>query len=351
MNKKVLIAMSGGVDSSVAAALLLKKGYDVIGITMKVWSSQSLSGCCSLSSIEDAKRVAHILKIPHYVLNTKKAFKAKVIAPFAAEYLAGRTPNPCVECNRHIKFDYLLKKAAELKCDFLATGHYVKVSKKNGGFALLKSTNMAKDQSYVLYMLKEKDLKSLLFPLGRMTKDKVRALARKFKLPVAEKEESQEICFVEDNDYAGFLKEHFQADPKPGDIVDTSGKKLGRHNGIINYTLGQRRGLGIAAKIPLYVLKIDVPGNRIIVAEKEKIFSDTLTAEHLSFVRGLPKAKTLNVHAKIRYRSQASPAKIKISEGHADLKFKTPQWAITPGQSVVFYRGREVLGGGIIKSI
>lgn len=342
---RAVVAMSGGVDSSVAAALLKEQGYDVIGVTMKLFEGRNTSGsCCSLSSVEDARRVASKLGIPFYVLNFKTVFKKEVINDFLSEYSKGRTPNPCVVCNEKIKFDALLKKADELGADFLATGHYARVKRsRNGRWQLMKGKDPAKDQSYFLYPLMQKALKRTIFPVGGLTKSEVRSLARKFGLKVADKEESQEICFVE-----GPMSEHFRA--VPGEIVDSEGRVIGEHKGYQLYTVGQRRGLGIAAKEPYYVKKVLPASNRIVAGKKNEIFGSELFAKHLNLIAVKDIRRAVRVKAKLRYKNPESAARISPAKGKGmRVEFSRPQFAITPGQSVVFYKGDTVLGGGIIE--
>ncbi len=350
---RVLVAMSGGVDSSVAAALLMEQGYEPVGVTMKVWAGREerSDGCCSLSSIEDARRVAAKLGVPHYVMNVKEEFFGKVIKKFASEYLAGRTPNPCVDCNRHLKFGLLMGKARELGCKYVATGHYARIIKeRNGpGLFLAKAKDGNKDQSYVLYSLSNALLQKVLFPLGNLTKPEVREKARALGLLVAEKEESQEICFVEDNDYAGFISRNFKVRPRPGDIVSPEGVLLGKHNGVMNYTIGQRRGLGLSSKEPLYVLNIDAKKNLLVAGAKELGFSKSFTVKELALnMKGGRKAK-VKIAAKIRYKHKEQPATLVLSGKKGIVEFKKPQWAITPGQIAVFYQGSKVVGGGVIE--
>jgi tRNA-specific 2-thiouridylase len=360
---KVLVAMSGGVDSSVAAALLKEQGYDVVGVTMQIWDKgkgmrdeeEGSRSCCSVSAVDDAKRVAGILGIPHYVLNYRKMFEEKVIKDFIREYAAGRTPNPCIRCNEFLKFDALIKKADELGADYVATGHYARVNSKfkiknsKVRYELLKGKDKTKDQSYVLYTLNQKNLARILFPLGGLTKNEVRKIARSHKLPVADKKESQEICFVPDDDYGKFLKKSMGDKIRSGPIINTEGKVIGKHNGIVFYTVGQRRGLGIAAGHPLYVVKIDKKKNAIVVGNKEEALGRELVADRVNYILGeAPKSK-LGVKAKIRYNTNEADVKvIPIGKNKVRVKFKKPQHAITPGQSVVFYKGDSVLGGGII---
>ncbi len=336
-NKKVVVAMSGGVDSSVAAALLKKQGHDVIGVTMKLFG-------CSTSAAEDARRVANKLGIPHYVLNFKDVFRRKVIADFVSEYDRGRTPNPCVRCNELIKFGALLKKAQQLGAGMIATGHYARISKgRNGRYLLKKGIDGKKDQSYFLYPLSQKALSKSVFPLGGLTKDKVRKLAKKFGLNVADKPESQEICFVE-----GPISAFFR--PEPGDIVDVNGKVIGRHKGYQLYTIGQRRGLGIAGEAPSYVVKIEPKANRIVVGSKGDVYGDDLIASHLNLISRPKITGPMKIKARIRYKNPESEARVMpLPGGRAKVRFKAPQFAITPGQSVVFYNGDVVVGGGIIK--
>lgn len=357
--KKVMVAMSGGVDSSVAAVILLEKGHDVIGVTMQIWQDREKedakyeTGCCSLSVVEDARRVANKLSIPYYVLNFKDKFKEKVIDYFVNEYLEGRTPNPCIACNRHIKFDALLNKAVSMGIDYIATGHYARVDLDNntGRYILKKAVNPKKDQSYVLYNLTQEQLSRTLFPVGEYSKDEVRKMAEKYELPVAQKPDSQEICFVEDNDYGRFISDYTDFKPQPGYFVDTRGNILGKHKGIIHYTVGQRKGLGIAFGKPMYVVGIDAENNTVILGDENEVLSRTLIAGDLNFISIPAVDKEMRVNAKIRSTAKEAAAIIyPLEDGKVKVVFDSPQRAITPGQSVVFYDGDVVVGGGVIAS-
>ena len=358
--KKVMVAMSGGVDSSVAALLLREQGYEVVGVTLRLWvdpqaeekAGAEARGCCSLEAVNDARRVADMLDIPHYVLNMQEEFYKNIVCNFTTEYLQGRTPNPCVECNRAIKFSLLLEKARGLGINRLATGHYARISYDGatGHYRLLKGLDRQKDQSYMLYMLGQGELASTLFPLGEMKKQDVREIAAAKGLRVANKKESQEICFIPDNDYRAFMRRECPQALCHGDIVSTQGHKLGRHHGIAFYTVGQRKGLGLTAETPLYVVQIDAERNLVVVGSVRETFSAGLIAKNLSYVAGTPPARKLDVRVKVRYRAPAVAALLFPPAGkRAELVFAEQQKAITPGQSVVFYRGEEVIGGGIIE--
>ena len=355
-SKKIVIAMSGGVDSSVAAALLKDQGHEVLGITMQVWpSKKSFGGCCSLEAIDDAKRVADKLSIPHYTLNFRDEFQAKVIDDFVEEYKRGRTPNPCIRCNQFIKFECLVQKARELGAEMVATGHYARIGHPDTripGYPdvlkLKKGKDKLKDQSYVLYMMNQEGLAHTLFPLGEMTKKEVRIMAKELDLPVHDKEESQEICFVEDDNYGNFLKEVCPEAVKPGSILDKYGKTVGQHDGIAFYTLGQRKGIGSHKSKPKYVIRIDRETNTIIIGDQEDTLGKELIAEQVSYVSGTSPRGSLDVMAKIRYNSLEAPAVLYPEDNRERVVFKKAQRSITPGQSVVFYKGEEVLGGGII---
>ncbi len=351
--ERVVVAMSGGVDSSVSAALLKQEGYEVIGITMcfnLADSARKRPACCGIQGIEDAGRVAHKLGIKHYVLNMQKVLKERVIKDFCDEYIKGRTPNPCVRCNQFIKFGALLKKALALDAKFLATGHYARIVKTKQGYRLKKPEDLFKDQSYFLYRLGQNQLKHTLFPLGNYTKDEVRKLAREFSLPVADKLASQEICFLPGADYRGFLKQQIKQDIKPGSIVDKQGNILGRHKGIAFYTVGQREGLGIAKGYPLYITRIGPKINQITVGTKEDAFrSEFLVKEPHFILKPLKKKVVLRV--KIRYNHKEALAEIVPVKNKLKIKFMKPQFAITPGQSAVLYNKDIVIGGGVIDKI
>ncbi len=352
-NKKVLMAMSGGVDSSVSAAILKKQGYEVIGITMEIWpkTSDNFGGCCSASAVEDAKKVAAKLGIPHYVLNMRDDFKKLVIDDFVGEYMSGRTPNPCVRCNRHIKFDLLLKKADELGAEYVATGHYAAIVKGKKLFELRKSSDKNKDQSYFLYDFPQEALRRTLFPVGKITKTETRAAAKKLGLAVADKKDSQEICFINQGDYASFVSESSKAPVKPGPILGTDGTPLGMHKGIIYYTVGQRKGLGIPFGRPFYVVRIDPEKNAIIVGDESETYGRALVAENFRWTSIEPPVSAFPAKAKIRYMTEEADALVTpLESGLVSVEFKRPVKAITPGQSVVLYKKDTVLGGGLICS-
>jgi len=349
----MIMAMSGGVDSSTAAALLVRQGYEVVGVTMRLWTMENpdalvdLRRCCSPQEIEDARTVCHTLGIPHHILDFEREFASSVVDYFCQEYLRGRTPNPCLACNQYIKFRLLLTKALALDGDYLATGHYCRIVENGHSHELWRARDEGKDQSYVLYMLGQEELPRLLFPLGEYTKGEVRRMAAEMGLPTATKRGSADICFVRQGHYRSFLAERFPQ--QPGDIVDSSGSVVGRHGGIGGYTVGQRRGLPArGGREPLYVLSVNPVTNTVIAGGEDELLSDALWAEKLSFVSGQTPREPLAVEAKIRYRSQAAPALLTLHDGRAEVRFERPQRAITPGQAVVFYRGQKVLGGGII---
>jgi len=364
MNKRVVVGMSGGVDSAVAAALLKQKGYEVIGVTMcfSAVGGSAFGGnpavflrkrptCCSLQGIEDARRVAHKLGVKHYVINLQKALEERVIRNFCREYLLGRTPNPCVLCNQYLKFGALLDKARVLDAAFLATGHYARIAKTPAGLLIKKAKDPQKDQSYFLYRLNQAQLRCVIFPLGNYTKEEVRRLARKFKLPVAEKKASQEICFLPNDDYRTFLKERTGAKILPGPVIDTQGKIIGEHKGIAYYTIGQREGLGIAKGYPVYITAIESRTNTIFISSREDASKREFLAKDLHFILKPPEKKKIALKVKIRYNHQEASAQVFPFANTARIIFKRPQFAITPGQSAVFYVKDRVLGGAIIDKV
>lgn len=349
--KKALIAMSGGVDSSVAAYLTKKAGYECIGVTMKLYDGESSAenGCCSLDDVLDAKEVAKKLGIPHHTFNFKSDFKERVIKPFVLAYEQGATPNPCIECNRHLKFDALFERARALGCEYIVTGHYARILRETDGCRLARATDKRKDQSYVLYSLTSEQLARTMFPLGELTKDEVREIAEREGFINADKPDSQDICFIPDGDYAAFIRAFSGKDYPAGDFVDTAGNVLGKHKGIINYTVGQRKGLGIALGEPAYVKEIDTKNNRVVLCRGEELLGTTLFAEDFNWVSGQAPKGTVRGTACVRYRGVLREALCTpTGERSAKIEFLTPQRAITRGQAVVLYDGDTLLGGGTI---
>jgi tRNA-uridine 2-sulfurtransferase len=355
--KRIVVAMSGGVDSSVTAALLKEQGHEVIGITMQIWDyssytdqhGETFGSCCSLDDVHDARRVAESLDIPFYVVNFEKDFQREVIDRFCDDYFAGRTPNPCVLCNQVLKFELLLRKALELEADYLATGHYARILEQGDGFALHKGLDEQKDQSYFLFTLTGQQMARVLFPLGGMSKDEVRAHAARLQLRTAQKAESQDICFVPDGDYVRFLEEERGAGQLDGDIVHLSGQLLGKHQGTYRYTVGQRRGLGIAWPQPLYVLRIDAANRQVVVGEGEHLAVAEFKVHGVNWLIDPPVAPLVTT-CRIRYRHHEVAATVTpLPDGRARVRFAQTQRGVTPGQAAVFYAGDRVLGGGWIE--
>jgi len=359
MKKRVLVAMSGGVDSSVAAVLLKEQGYEVSGATIQTWASKDCDklntrACCSIEGVDDARSVANRLDIPYYVFNMEKEFKEAVVDYFSAEYMQGRTPNPCIACNEHIKFRLFRKRALAMGVDMIATGHYAQISKneETGFYYVHEGLDAWKDQSYVLFPLKQRELAHTLLPLGKLHKDRVREIAEENKLRVFDKPDSQEICFIPSNDYATFLKKEKNVEEKTGSICSKEGKEIGKHAGFFNFTIGQRRGLGIATGEPLYVTGIDSEKNEVVVGTKADVSQQKFTVKDMNWMMPVKAGERFSFDVKIRSKHKQAAAVVEIvDEGLCEVTFEAAQDAITPGQGAVMYDGPKVTGGGWIDQV
>ena len=353
---KVVVGMSGGVDSSVAAYLLKQQGYEVIGVTMQIWQKEDNQtveengGCCGLSAVEDARRVAQMLDIPYYVMNFREEFDQKVIRYFMREYLNGRTPNPCIACNRYVKWESLLQRSMQIGADYIATGHYARIEQlQNGRYAIRNSVTAAKDQTYALYNLTQEQLMRTKMPVGAYEKSQVRAIAEELGLYVAHKPDSMEICFVPDQDYARFIEENSGKKIPEGNFVTTDGKIVGRHRGITHYTVGQRKGLNLSMGKPVFVLEIRPETNEVVIGDGTEVYADRLICSDLNFMSVPDFPDNFPVVAKIRYNHRGTKAHVRrIGADQAEVIFEEPVRAVTPGQAVVFYDGEYVAGGGTI---
>ena len=353
---RVVVGMSGGVDSSVAAYLLKEQGYEVIGVTMQIWQKEDAcsieenGGCCGLSAVEDARRVASFIGIPYYVMNFRREFRESVIDYFMSEYLSGRTPNPCIACNRYVKWEALLSRSMAIGADYIATGHYARIDRlDNGRYAVRRSAALSKDQTYALYNLTQDQLAHTLMPVGAYTKEEIRAVAEKAGLLVADKPDSQDICFVPDGDYAAFIRENTEQEIPAGNFVTPSGEILGRHKGIIHYTVGQRKGLGLALGYPAFVLEIRPRTNEVVIGTYEESLTQTVKADKVNFMSVEDLTEPKRVFAKIRYNHKGAWCTVeKTGEDEVTCRFEKPQRAVTPGQALVLYEGEHVLGGGTI---